>query len=286
MNLYVQEGHERTEPESIFLESVADILAGTIQRQAAEQSLRTTQAELIAASRIQQSLLPQEPPNLPAYDVYGRLVPAEYAAGDYYGYLTLPDGAFAVVQADVSGHGVSAALVAASLQARIATLSDMYQDIGEILARANTALLNGIEGYHFATLNIVRIDPKSQTLSYINAGHPSGYVIGRDGALKATLDSTTVPLAIEQYAEFTASPLVTLEPNDVIVLLTDGILEAASHDGTLFGTGRTLDVLARNCGGTARNIADALIAAVVEFTRLEQPYDDMTVVVMKVFSRE
>ena len=281
LNLYVRTGHERRETEELFLQSVADTLAGAIERNATACSLRRTQAELIAAEEIQQHLLPQSSPVVPGYDIHGALIPAEFAAGDYYDYLKMADGSLGLVIGDVTGHGVSSGLFAASVQARIKTLAGIRLEMDEIMHQVNASLVQEVMDGLFVTTILARIDIHSHTLTYVNAGHPSGYVIAANGSVKSVLKSTAVPLAIQENEPFSVSGSVTLDSGDTLVLLTDGIPEARSRDNELFGVKRTTDVLGTVSHESARGTIECLLAAVREFTEATVQHDDMTVVAVK-----
>jgi sigma-B regulation protein RsbU (phosphoserine phosphatase) len=281
LNLYVRDGHERRETEELFLRSVADTLAGAIERNATACSLRRTQAELIAAEEIQQHLLPQSAPVIPGYDIHGALIPAEFAAGDYFDYLNMVDGSLGLVIGDVTGHGVSSGLFAASVQARIKTLAGIRPDIDEIIREVNASLVReAMEGL-FVTTIFVRLDTQTHTLSYVNAGHPSGIVIAAGGRVRSILRSTSIPLAIQENDPFSISGSLSLEPGDTLILLTDGIPEARSRDNELFGTRRTTDILATASRKSARETIASLLDAVHEFAGDTVQHDDMTAVAVK-----
>jgi PAS domain S-box-containing protein len=281
LNLYVRNGHERKETEELFLRSVADTLAGAIERDATADSLRHTEAEFLAAERIQQHLLPQSSPVLSGYEVHGALIPAYFAAGDYFDYLKMPDGALGLVIGDVTGHGVSSAMFAASVQARIKTLAGIRLGIDEIMRQVNNALVRESLDDLFVTSILARFDMQSHTVSYVNAGHPFGYVIAADGTVKSVLQSTAIPLAILEDELFSISGSVSLDPGDAVVFLTDGIAEARSRHDELFGTKRATDVLASVCHKSAEETLEALLAAVRKFTEDTRQNDDITAVVVK-----
>lgn len=281
LNLYVRNGHERRETEELFLRSVADTLAGAIERNATAISLRHTQAELIAAERIQQHLLPQSSPVIPGYDIHGVLIPAYFAAGDYFDYLKMPDDALGLVIGDVTGHGVSSGLFAASVQARIKTLAGIRLGLDEIMQQVNDALVRESTDDLFVTSILARFDMQSHTLSYVNAGHPSGYVIAPNGTVKSVLRSTAIPLAVQEDELFSIGGSVPLDPGDTVVFLTDGITEAKSRNNEFFGTKRATDVLTTVCHKSAEETLDALLAAVRRFSDDASQNDDITAVVVK-----
>jgi len=282
INLYLKDRHMRRPEDDRFLSSVADILAGMIKRVRTEETLLEHEAQLLAAESIQQRLLPGKAASMPGFDIAGMVYPAEHAAGDHYDYLPMEDGCLGIMVGDVSGHGFSSALVTASTHAYLHSLSELGMGIDEILARVNTALIRDTREDVFITGVFVRLDGQSRTLTYVNAGHPHGYVLDASGNVKASLESTTVPLAILDDPEFPISGPISLESGDLAFFLTDGVLEARSADGEYFGTERTLQVVSDNRDRTAREIIETLYQAVLRFSGQDKLVDDVTVVVIKV----
>jgi PAS domain S-box-containing protein len=252
------------------------------ERKKAERALRENAAQLLAAQRIQEHLLPTEPPAIAGLDIAGALYAAEFAAGDYFDYLSMPGGALGVVIGDVAGHGFGPALVMASTHAHLQSLSQLQGEIGPILAEVNSILLREIEEDRYVTLLLARLDPRSRTLTFANAGHPDGYVLDASGKIKTRLESGSLPLGISPDTLFHASGPVLLEPGDLLLLLTDGILEATSADGTQFGAERTLGVVRRNLTRKAAEIIRAIYDAVLEFSAGHKIADDLTTVIVKV----
>lgn len=252
------------------------------RRRQVEQALREREAEMLAAARIQEHLLPQAPPALPGFDVAGASSPAEYTSGDYFDYLPMPGESIGFAVGDVSGHGYGPALLMASTYSLLRSLAQANRDIGQILARANRFLSEITPQDSFVTLFLGRLDPRARSLQYTSAGHPTGYVLDRFGAVKARLESTAPPLAVLPEAQFPAENSVPLEPGDTVLLLTDGVLEARSPEGAPFGEERVLEVVSASRGKTAAEIVESLFRATSGFTRREKPIDDMTAVVIKV----
>ena len=251
-------------------------------RKATEKTLRERDSQLLAAQRIQQYLLPHEAPRVSGYDIAGALIAAEFAAGDYYDYLTMPDGSMLVVVGDVAGHGFSSALGMATTSAHLRSFAEHYTDVAVILQHTNAILCKETEETRFVTLFLLQLDPVSRRFRYINAGHPPGFVLQRSGELQAMLSSTSVPLAVVADAVFTASPWSVLDPGNVVLLITDGIPEARAPDGSFFGTDRALEVVRSNLSASADQIVQHLQHAVQNFTGRRQPQDDITCVVLRV----
>jgi sigma-B regulation protein RsbU (phosphoserine phosphatase) len=250
------------------------------ERKRAEQTLLERESHLLAAQEIQSRLWPSAPPCLPGFDIAGAAFPAEYAAGDYFDYLPMLDGSLGLVIGDVSGHGLGPAIVMALTYAHLRSLAQVYTDVEEMLARVNRFLTN--ETDHFVTLLFGRLTPGTRSFVGVNAGHPPGYVLDGAGRIKARIESKSVPLAVLPDATFPTSDSVTLAAGDMVLLLTDGILEARSAEGTTFGTERMLAIIAAHRERSAREIIEAIHRGVCEFCRPNRPTDDITAIVVKV----
>ena len=196
---------------------------------AQEESLRVREAQLLAAAEIQRQLLPQQSPVVPGLDIAGRCYAAEFAAGDHFDYLWLPDGSLVVALADVSGHGVGPAMVTASLHARFHSLAELSSDLLQIVKTLNARLHQQTAGEMFITMIAARIDPQSRMLTCVNAGHPSGYVLDAAGEVKGELKSTSLPLAVLPSAEFTVRGPVALVENDLLFFLHRRAVRGASR---------------------------------------------------------
>jgi PAS domain S-box-containing protein len=251
-------------------------------RKEAERRMREREAELLAAQQIQEHILPKEVPSPPGFDIAGASFPAHFAGGDHLDYVSLPDGSLGIVLGDVAGHGIPAGLVMASTQAYIRSFAERETDVSKILVRANRALHRTTEPERFVTTIFARIDCTARNLCYASAGHPSGYILDPDGNAKKELESTGIPLGIFPEADYPTCSPVPLEPGDTVLLLTDGVLEAESPAGEVFGIDRVFAAV-RDCrGAPAREVIRSLYSAVREFAGVDHLQDDVTVVVAKV----
>jgi sigma-B regulation protein RsbU (phosphoserine phosphatase) len=282
INLYVAHGHRQGPKEELFLSSVANVLVGAVQRKRVEESLRYQQAQLIAAQTIQKHLLPSAPPQLPGFDVAAGWHPSELVSGDYYDYLSMPDGSMAFIIGDVTGHGLAPALLMASTQSLMRSLAGTNTDISKILAMANSMLAQETGDDRFVTLLLAKLDGDSRRLRYASAGHPTGYILDAAGELKACLESTALPLAVLADNQFPASEPRALNAGDLILLLTDGVLEAGALQREAFGPRRVLDVVRQNLHRSADEVQEALLQATMDFCGHHEPADDLTTMVIKV----
>jgi serine phosphatase RsbU (regulator of sigma subunit) len=154
--------------------------------------------------------------------------------------------------------------------------------VDKILGLVNAALLRETEEDRFVTVLLGRLDLSARSFVYSNAGHPAGYVLNRAGHVKARLESDSLPLGITADNTFVTGGPVALEPGDLLLLLTDGILEAQGGDSVQFGTERTLEIVRSHRDRTAAEIIRVLYDAVVEFSEQHKIADDLTAVIVKV----
>lgn len=249
------------------------------ERRMTERALHRRNGELKAAREIQRMLLPAVPPAPPGYTIAATSHPAQETGGDYYDFLRLPGGSLGLAVGDASGHGVAAALVIAETRAYLKAFAVIESEPGRLLTHANRALAEDL-GDGFVTLFLARLDPATRSLTYSSAGHWPGYVFGGDGEVKAKLPSTGLPLGLDPQADYPTPPAIRLDPGDLLLLLTDGVIEAISPAGELFGIDRVLDAARGHAGTTPQNLLVALLARVDEFDG-GRVTDDQTVLLLK-----
>ena len=255
------------------------------QRIETEESLRKREGQMIAAQQLQERLFPERPPSVAGFDIAGASFPAEFTSGDYYDYIPLPEMCYAIVVGDVSGHGLGPALLMASARSILRSIARMTGDVSEILTLVNRFLREDTQPDHFVTRFLGRLDPLSRQISYASAGHPAACVLDAAGKVKARLESTAPPLGIMPDAAFPAGESLTLEPGDLAIFLTDGVLEATAPDGTPFGESGVLEVVRGSQSKPASQIISDLHRAVLDFSRRDVLLDDMTAVVLKLDAR-
>jgi phosphoserine phosphatase RsbU/P len=252
------------------------------RREFAERELRAAHADLQAAREIQQRLFPAEAPALAGFDIAGASFPAGDTGGDYYDFIPMLQGSLGLVVGDVSGHGFGPALIMANTRAYLRALSLTCSGVGDILTRANAALREDTADEHFVTLLYAALHPQDRTLVYASAGHNPGYVLDCDGKIRATLKSTEIPLGISSDAVFKTAEPITLATGDVLLLFTDGVVEARGPDKSDFGNERMIEVIHQNCDRPSKDIVDAIYRAAREFADDQPQKDDITVLLAKV----
>ncbi len=238
-----------------------------------EQQLSSLQKELEVARRIQLSILPAEFPQSKNFRVAARYVPMTSVAGDFYDFIVADDKQAGLLIADVSGHGVPAALIASMVKLAATSQRAQAADPSRFLAGMNTALLGNTQS-QFVTAAYVHLDSESQELRYSAAGHPPMLLL-RHGAVRE-VEENGLMLAAFDFAKYSC---VThrLEPGDRLLLYTDGIVEAANAAGNFFGQGSLSDLLRQTSALSPSQLADRIIDSVTQWSASQD--DDLTVLV-------
>lgn len=255
------------------------------ERKRAEQALLENSRmlrDMELARQIQLSLLPTSPPALPGVSLAGCCVPAAHVGGDYYDYYPRGTGSVDMVVADVSGHSIGAALMTAEarsvLRAQLATGSSA----GEVLAALNRILYEDLDRSElFITLFCACYDTSRHTLFYANAGHVSPLLFRCSEKSCQWLDAEGLILGVREDVSFEEKGL-ELGEGDVLLLYTDGVIEARDTAGEFFGTDRLCTILNRCHRESPQAIIDAVLGEISAFTGTPALEDDVTMVVMKV----
>lgn len=252
------------------------------ERKRNEQTLRENAEQFKLAREIQQRLFPKSSPRVPGFDIAGASYPADSTGGDYFDYLPMLNDHIGVMVGDVTGHGIGPALLMAETRAYLRIVARNREDVGEIFTRANLVLAEDVGNERFITGLLARLDHETRTLYYVNAGHPAGYLLDATGGVKLKLKRTGVPLGIRHNTVYKTAPSVQLAAGDVLLLLTDGIEEAASPEEDFFGSERILEIVRANQHRTAAEIVNELYEAARAFTQGQPLADDLTLIVVKV----
>lgn len=283
LEFFSREVRRPNERLTAMMSSIASQISQYIECRAAEALLFSRAIDRHIGREIQQAFLPDEAPRCPGFEISGRSLSANDVGGDCFDFIRLPAGGherLGVVVADASGHGIGAALLTGQTRAYLRALSLAFADVGLLLTLTNQHLTGSAAADHFVTAVLVSLDTFTRTLTYASAGHVPGYVLDREGQIKAALASTDMPLGIDLVSVFSASAAVPLETGDLVLLLTDGVIEAAAPSGAPFGLARAVGFVRQHRQEAPRTILTALFEAVCAFCehRLE---DDLTAVIIK-----
>lgn len=270
--------------------------------------------ELEFASEVQRRLFPQCPPQIPQLELCGICHPARDVGGDYYDFLELGEGQLGLAVADVSGKGISAALLMSVIQASLrAQAPKANGQVTELVASMNRLLCESTGANNYATFFYATLDWRTRRLTYVNAGHNPPLLIRPEarsnvagavnGGAKGENGAVSVSLARAQLSHpremidllTTGGPVIGLLENciyehstielrrgDVLVAYTDGLSEARNPAGEEFGDERLAQLLLDHAELPAAEMRDQVISHVLSWQRDEPQYDDMTMVIVKV----
>jgi sigma-B regulation protein RsbU (phosphoserine phosphatase) len=238
-----------------------------------DQQLNAIQKELEVARRIQLSILPAEFPHSANFRVAARYVPMTSVAGDFYDFIVADDRQAGILIADVSGHGVPAALIASMVKLAATSQRAQAADPSSFLSGMNSALLGNTQN-QFVTAAYVHLNSESQELRYSAAGHPPMLLL-RQGNVQEVQENGLM-LAAFDFARY-SNAAHRLEQGDRLLLYTDGIVEATDASGKFFGQDGLSDLLRATSRLPPSDAADRIIASVEAWSVSQD--DDLTVLI-------
>ena len=250
-----------------------------LRRLEEQQAMIRMEEEMRLAREIQSSLLPRSAPAIPGYDIACRGVPALSVGGDYYDFIPIDEERLALCLADVSGHGMPAALLMANLQATIRSQALSSVSPAECVRRSNRLLCRNTDAGRYATCFYGVLDIPSGHLTYSNAGHDHPLVVGPEGE-PVLLDRGGLMLGVQEEPRYEEGSLV-LGPGHVLILYSDGITEYFDGDDREFGVDGLKAAVARARGGSAERILDEILRSVDAHADGRPQADDMTLVVLR-----
>lgn len=248
-----------------------------LELRASRRELARKEAELSFALQVQQALFPQRFPSGTGLEFSAVCVPARGISGDYYDVIPLPDGRLAFAIADVSGKGISAAILMSTVHAVLRMLASSGREPDSLFADLNRHLLQVSGDSRFTTLFYAEWDPATHRLHYINAGHLPPLLLG--GRERLRLEATGPPLGVFEDAAHVAGE-VELSPGDLLALYSDGVTEAGMTEGREFGEERLMSILAADTVRPLNEIQHAVVGAVRDWWRKELE-DDMTLLLVR-----
>lgn len=270
-----------------FIAIVVGIALSTYDRmkrqiEASYESLREKERlerELTIARDVQRQLLPADVPHVEGLELSAVCLPAVGVGGDYYDFVPLGERETALVIADVSGKGIPAALLMASLQASVRSLIRHSAGPAELNARLNATLLESSSAARYATLFLARYDGTAGTLSYSNAGHHPPLLLRDNTVLR--LDDGGMPIGLFEETRYREGSH-RLSPGDLLAMFTDGVVETPNADGEEFGEARLIELLRQNQDQPLDGIVKDTLDELDRWGGGAEPHDDVTLVLARV----
>lgn len=254
-------------------------LTAVIAADAAQRERLNREIEI--AREVQERLFPQTLPLIAGLDYCGLCRPAQAVGGDYYDFLALPEGKLGIAIGDVSGKGIAAALLMASLQASLRSQAISGPAELDILMRnVNRLVYEASASNRYATFFYGQYHPAALRLDYVNAGH-NAPILFREGAGVTRLEDGGTVVGLLRNAPYRQSS-VTLRPGDTLLLFTEGISEAMTVENEEWGEDRLMEAMKECDGLAAAKTIQRLLAAADTFAGGAKQHDDMTLVVVRV----
>lgn len=231
--------------------------------------------------RIQRGFLPGTLPNIAGYEVAAWWQAAEFVSGDYYDWLSLADGRCGFAIGDVSGHGLGASLIMASLRAMLHVVTKTLAEPDRIVELLAESIAPDLKESQFISFLLVSLDPVSHEVRFANAGHAPALHLDTSNATFRRLEATRLPLGFPRLLSGQTLPHLMLAPGDLLVLGTDGCIEVRDASGAMFGCERLQELVLTHRTAPAAEIVAAIRDAVLQFHGRPLLPDDSTLLIVK-----
>jgi serine phosphatase RsbU (regulator of sigma subunit) len=253
---------------------------------ALDKEHRRVRQSLSLAMEVQQNLLPKSNPQVEGLDIAGKSIYCDETGGDYYDFLEIGspgEGKIGVVVGDVADHGIPSALLMATVRALIRQRCSAFGKISEVVSDVNRQLTHDVkDSGRFMTLFYTEIERPNNTMRWVNAGHEPAMLFDPVADTFSDLNGAgNLALGVFEDAEFREAQQ-EIVPGQIIVIATDGILEARNPAGKMFGRDRVQKIIRRNAAKTANAIQNAILNALKRFQKNVKLEDDLTLVVIKI----
>lgn len=282
LSVFTSEAHRFSEEERRLFKTIANqasVAISLAQLYQEKLELQQIEHELEIAADIQRKLMPNAAPQLPGFDIAGQYRPCHEIGGDFYDFITLPEHNLGVVLGDVSGKGIPASLLMATVRTALRVQAENIFSMHDVVSKVNRAVYVDTRPDEFITLFYGVLNADSRVFTYVNAGHNTAVLIRGDDARRLAPGGPPVGilpdlLAGEEHAR--------LEIGDILAIYTDGYADAEGTDGEPFGDERVIEVLQENADLGASELIHAVENAVVQFKSVTAAYgDDRTMVIVK-----
>jgi phosphoserine phosphatase RsbU/P len=258
---------------------INEMTEGLIERDRMRQSLDL-------AMEVQQNLLPKGNLKIDGFDIAGKSIYCDETGGDYYDFITMDeagDKKIGVAIGDVSGHGIPAALLMATVRSSLRQRLFLPGSTAQIISDVNSQLVRDVEDSgQFMTLFYLTVDPVNQRLQWVRAGHDPGIFYDPATNTFEDLKGNGIALGVDESWQFEMNEKMGLAKGQIIVLSTDGVWEAHDQTGEIFGKARLYEIIRQNSAKKAEEIIEAVLAALDQFQKDSAIEDDITLVVIKI----
>jgi len=249
-----------------------------------EEERRHLESELELAQNVQKMLLPQEAPNIPGLEIAAFSRPAQILGGDYFDFVDFRNGFHGLVIADVAGHGVSASLHMASIQALLRTLVPVNKSPAEVMRQVHKLFIHNIRFETFVTFFIGAFDSSTKAFTFCNAGHQPPLVLRKTSSKKESVDMlwpTGAAIGLVEESDF-AEKTIELREEDLLVLYTDGITEAVNRQKQLFGLERLIKMSQQVNDTSVKEGVQQIRQSLEEFSEGKPFVDDTTILICRI----
>jgi len=246
----------------------------------ADETLRDRAESHRVARTIQQRFFPKQAPKLPGFDLAGKCFPADETGGDFFDFMPIKNGKLGIVIGDVGGHGIGPAIIMACMRSYLRALLLEYDDVSEVLRLANDLISVDTAQERLVSLFFAELDVENKQLTYCSGGHPV-HLLRANGETEL-LESTSIPLGIQDDVTFPSSREIQLHRGDMLAFYTDGIFECRSPTGEQWGVDTFLNTVRANSKLSCAEIVDRIHQTQHNYTQSKKQADDITLVFGKV----
>lgn len=264
-----------------FIHDISDRKKAEKTIREAQINMAITQNEMKIAQQIQSSLLPSKPILTTHFEVTGLCLPAYQVGGDYYDYFYIDEQNLGLAIADVSGHSVGPALFMVETRSALRAQANQQNSPGKTLAKLNNLLYEDLfHADHFITMFNVQYNSVTQQLSYANAGHPPPLLFDRHRGQCVPLDADGMIFGVRKNITYEEKSIF-MQHGDLVLLYTDGVIEAENSNGEFFGTERLCQTFQQNADQNPRRIIDQILTVLQHFSHRSRFHDDVTLMIFK-----
>lgn len=265
-----------------FVQTVASIIMTAIENKRMSKLALKQEAlrkEIEIAREVQRMLLPKKEAEIDGCEVLVKYIPNRRVGGDYYDYIYLNDDEFMLCIADVSGKGVPASIIMSNFQAGLRLLCNSGKSLDQILHDLNNMIYLNASAEKFITTFLAKCNTKNRTIEYVNAGHHAIHLYSENKIINL-MEGSTIIGAVNPLPHVEVST-ISYREGDVLLMYTDGLLEAKNEEDEDFGSDRVSHILKKNGKKSLKFIVDTILNDLNEYIDSDQYDDDLTILSCK-----